>query len=634
MDKTVPAEGRNKRRSNVIHTLFRWTGRLYTVICDSVVGRALTSYRRVDRAVGGGRQGRFHVASRGSMPVADAIKRSGIFNLLRGCFTLLYDLPMKFYGLFFLLYGLLGSTLYFVVPLIASSFVPNEAYLTVAVVLMVLSVPPLASHSTLRESVSRSGFLSLILHRYFCIPGEPRASSDKRMSFGAGVCSVSLALVAAFVALFVSPYLVGVLAVALILLGLVFSYPEAGVLMSTVLLPAAWVFPSALTPLAGIVLLTWLSFGCKLLRLHRTVRYDVADIAVLLLMVICLISGVGGIFSGTGQIMPSVILFLCLGLYFPVVHLMNTRAYIFRCLGSLVLSAVIVAAVCIVGRTSPAAADWLRGSRGGDMVADLFSSVRGVAVGVDRHVSLFFALALLPFFYALALRTRRLFARVLVTVLAGIGVYLALSSGSLGAIACLACVTLLFFLLLDHHSIGVGAMLTPAMIGVGVWYFVWHDPKGTAIFARLSAARDAAHTRSDALWQRVAQSPFGIGASADCEGGNLAVQAVAAMGWPGFVVAALVLALLIYKGLTALSYTATTSYADRALVLGLLGGVVGALLWGTMYGFLLSAPALMMLVLLCALGSAFANILFDEHDVRAAESMNDPLATDRVYRRG
>ena len=632
MDKIGQNGGRTKRRSGVIHTLFGWTGRVYAALRRSAIGRVLTAYRRLDGAVGGGRQGRFRIASRGRMPVADAIKQSHVIAALRGFFRLLYDLPLRFYGLFILLYGAVGAILHFLVPLLIPSFVSKDAYLTVAATMMVISLPPLTSHSTLRQSASRSRICNLILNRYFCIPTEPLPSTNERLSIGAMVCSVSMAFVAAGVALFVSPYLVPVITLTLTVCGLVFFYPETGVLTTLVMLPVAWVFPAVMTPVVGMIMLTWVSYVFKLIRLYRTVRYDVADMAMLLLLVLCIIAGVGGVVLGTGRLMPFLLLTVCLSMYFLVVHLMTSRAYISRCLVGLGLGAVLVIAISLIGRTGASATDWLVGSRGGDLVAEAFSAIRGVAVSVSNDARVLLFILLIPVLYALVLRARRLFTRVMTAALAVLALYFAVSSGSVGALVCLVCTTALFCLLWDHRSLAVGALLLPTAIGVTGWYFARGRLPAADVIERLSRTHHFRQVRVSELWQKVEQNPFGLGLGADCEGGNFAIQMLLTLGWPGLIVAALWLVLLLQKSLTALLYT--SERGDRTLMVALLCSVVGALLRGVTYGYLVDASAILTLILLCAMGSALANTLFDEHDVQVASSMDDLYGADRVFRRG
>ncbi len=634
MDKTsrIADDVHTRRhRSCVIHTLFGWTGRLYTIIGNSVIGRALTGYRHLDGAVGGGRKNRFRLVSRGRMPIADAVKRSRIIALSGGFWRLLYDLPMRFYGLFALMYGAVGAILHFLIPLLVPSFASDDIYLTVALAMMALSLPPLTSHGTLRQSVSCSHVASLILTRCFCIPTDPVTSTEKKVSVAGSAVAVTLAFFASTVAIFISPYLVPFIAAALILCGLIFSYPETGALMSAILLPVVWVLPRVLTLLVGIIILTWMGYGFKLLRLHRMVRYDIADIAVLLLLILCLISCVGGVVTGSGLLVPSIVLFVCLSEYFLIVHLMTTRAYISRCLVCLGLSTVFMTVAFFMLRTDVTDTTWLVGSYGGDIAAQMIHSVQGIMSNVSRNDLVMLSVLLTPFLYAALLRARRSFSRAVVGILLLLNLYHVLSSGSVGAPVCVACTTVLFCLLCDHRTLTVGTLLLPLGAGAVGWYFVWRDPMNAETVERLSAMRYAREVRFSELWQRVLEHPFGWGVSADCEGGNLVLQVLYVMGWEGLVVAAIAIVLLLLKSLTALSHAAT--FADRTLVVGLFCGVLAGLLRGVTYGFLLNAPALLTVVLFCALGSAFANILFDEHDVKEAESMNAPNGTDRVYRR-
>ena len=632
MDKTSPSTDRPKHRSHVLHTLFQWTGRLYTAVRQSGVGRALTAYRRLDGAVGGGRQGRFRQASRARMPVADAVRQSALIALLRGFFDLLYDLPMKLYGTFLLWYGALGSILYFLVPLLLPSYALNKTYLVVALVMMVISMPPLTSKSTLRQSVSRSRVAKLVFNRYFCIPANTAPIPDQTVPLGATTAAVALAFVTSAIALFVSPYLFWIIAGCLIICGLVFSYPETGVLMGTVLLPVAWVLPDALTLLAGILLLTWVSYGFKLIRIHRTVRYDIADMAMLLLMVLSLISCVGGLIVGTGSLMPSILLLLSLSTYFLITHLMTTRAYISRCLFSIGASAVLMTVVALLIRMPAGETDWLASFRAGKPFAEAFSSARSMAVSVGKDAYMRMAAMMMPFLYTLLLRARRLFSRAGVGLLLAVSLYLIVTVGSLGTLICVVCVTILFCLLCSHRALGVGALLLPGAVGAVGWLFAWRNPFTEKVINRLSLTRYAREIRFGEMWQKVLQSPFGRGVGVDCEGGNLVLQILMTLGWQGLVVAIAVLVLLLHKSLTAVAHT--TVFADRVLVAGLFCGAVGAILRGGTYGFLTDTPALLTLILFLGLGSAFANVLFDEHDVRMVESMDDPSGADRVYRRG
>ncbi len=628
--KNTARRRRKKSRFRLIHMLCAGTKRLYTAIGRSGAGRALTAYRRIDGAVGGGRQNRFGPISRGRMPVAEAVKQSRIIAVMRGFWSLMYDLPMKFYGLVALLYGAVGSVLYCLVPLVAPWFSVDPFYLIVSLVMMLLSLAPIASHSTLRQSVSRSSFAALVFSRWLCVPLDAPPASDQKHTIGASLTAVILAFVTAIAALFIHSFLVPVIVLCIILLGLIFSSPEAGVLLSSFFLPVAWVLPEALTPLAGLLVLTWVSYGVKLICLHRVIRFDISDIAGFVLLVLCLISCTGGIITGSGRVMPSILLTVCLSAYFLFAHLVTTRAYMARCLGGIGAGVVLTAVVACFSRADTTAADWLSGSRGGDLIGELFAYARGLATGVNGYVLNLLLLVGTVFLCMALVRARRLFSRAVIFALLALTVYLAILSGSVSLGVCLVCVLVLFFLLLDHRSLVAGALLLPGTVGAAGWYFAWRGQPTASAMRALSDALCVKEERYTALWRVAAEKPFGHGAGFDCLGGNLPLEVLISLGFPGLAAALITLCLLLLKSLTALTHTAT--FADRATVVGLLSGTVGALMWGMTHGYWLTFPAILVPVIFCALGSAFANILFDETDARAATAMNTPREADRLYR--
>ncbi len=636
MDKTRPKPTRSKPRkgrsgSCIIGTLSRLAGRLYTAVSRSTVGRALTGYRRLDSALRRGEHRPGQPVSRARIPVADAVKHSHVLAILRGIPRVLYELPLRFYGLFCMMYALFCGTLYFLAYTYFPDYLPTYGYLAVAALMLLISFPMIISRSTLRRAVAVSVMGRLILKRYLCIPLDPPPRKPKKMPVYLPFVSAFAAMLFAVGALFTHELLLLPIVAALILLGLIFSYPEAGVLLTTACLPVVWLYPRAILPLAVLVLLTWCSYGLKLLQLHRTMRRDLLDLVVLVLLGLCLISGVGGVIAGTGQALPGLLLFTAVSEYFLIVRLMKTRAHICRCLIGVGATSVVITVAFFLGRTDASAMDWLTGSRGGDLLAGLFSRLREVAVGAGGGAHVLLSILLIPLMYAFMLRTRRLSLRVAALVLWGLNLYMIVIGSSFGALIVLACVTLLYCLLMDHRTLVAGALLLPGAVGAAGWYLTWrgsHTGDTVRGFAQAVRVREVRYAE---LWRDVCRSPIGYGAGADCAGGNLALEVLITLGWPGLIVAMLVLFLLIQKSLTALAYATTVS--DRALTVGLLGGLSAALLRGATHGFLTVPHAFFLLILLCALISAFANILFEEHDVREAESMSAPAGADRVYRR-
>ncbi len=629
---SVPTDapaGKKRPGSWLLGGLTRMTGRLYRRIARSGVGRVMTGYRRLDSQGDRSRVGR--PVSRGRIPVADAVNRSRVMAVLSAIPRVLYDLPLNFYGIFGLLYGIFASALYFIVPLFFPTVAPKGSYLAVASAMLVVSLAFLPFRVSLRRAVSVSVCGRILLNYFLCVPAESPPPTHRKMPVYLPFVAVSAAFVVAVCALLVHPFLCLWLIAALILLGLIFSYPEAGVLLSTAFLPFLCLDARAILPLSALILLTWCSYGLKLLRLHRTFRRDIADVAVLLLLGLILISGVGGVLAGTGDVLSALTLFALVSEYILIVRLMTTRTQITRCLIGFGVTAVVTVVASLLGRVDATALDWLTGSRGGDLIASLYGRVHTVSRGVGGDARILVMLMLVPILYAALVRARRLFPRAVTPILFGVYVYLMVSDSSLGALVGLACVTVLFCLLLDHRNLVAGLLILPATVGGVGWYMAWHGPISDDKATEIVQAFTTRGARYAAIWADVCRSPIGYGVSADHVGGNLALEVLITLGWQGFVVCLVALFLLVQKHLTALSLA--TTVADRALVVAMISGMAAALLRGLTHGFLYDPCALFFFILIAAIGSAFANILFEEHDVRAAESMSDPGGVDRVLRR-
>ena len=103
-------------------------------------------------------------------------------------------------------------------------------------------------------------------------------------------------------------------------------------------------------------------------------------------------------------------------------------------------------------------------------------------------------------------------------------------------------------------------------------------------------------------------------------------------GWVGLILFAIVLFLYAQKSMTCLRHTAATK--DRAVILGGLTSLVGALIFGTVRSFITAPRVFFTLLLVVAICSAYENIVFDESDVLCADGVGSPVGEDRIWRKG
>ncbi len=631
---TQPAkEDPHPLRGGLLGHMSRLTARLYAALSDSVVGRVATGYRRVNAATAGrhGREGGKPI-SHARLVVAETVKNSRITALLEGILRTLYDMPLRFYGVFALAYGMMGILIYFFIPYIYPSLSPEQTYFMVAGVMLLISIPLLISRSTLHTSLLRSRLVSRLLTRYLCMPDDDTLVTERRGAPAMLLIMGAIFGVGATVGtLFVSPLLLPHALLVLAFGGMIFSYPESGVLITTAALPVAWLLPAALYPMVALILLTWLSYGLQLLQLRRTWKSDVLDVVGLVMMILALISGVGGILTGNGSVRSSVLLVCSLSVYFLLVHLMNTREYVRNCLVGVGATVICMLVAGLLSFVNSDEFGWLPGAYGGQLAKDIFDGAVTLASDADRLCRDLAAIMTLPCLCAFFLRARRLFVRFVTVLLCGVNLYLMGTISSMSTVVCAASVTLIFCLLMDHRTLVAGALLLPGGVGAAGWFIARYGPVSTRKLDAHSYERLILDTRMEESWQLVTQYPLGMGIGVASEKVNFYMEVLLSMGWQGMAIMVVFVLLLLQKSMTALSYTRSRS--DRALVVGLLTAAVGFFFYGANHAFLSEPRAMLALTILCALLSVYGNILFAERDRRRAEMAYAEGGVDRFYHR-
>lgn len=628
------------------------TAKLYALVAGSLLGRLLTGYRKADATFAKGRRypGRNRCApmSPTRLRLLSAVEGSLLFKGFRALSHGLFCLPLALYGLFLLAYGICGVALYFALPYMYPALAPSLEHPVISGVIVLLSIPMVLTKRTLAETLGAGGLPYLIFVRFFGIPRDRLEQPAHRIPLVLPYLTVILALGASGIALVTHPLVIPAALLAVGALGLVFTYPEAGVILSTVLLPAIWLDGDLLLPLCAVILLTWLSYGVKLLFMHRTIRFGLLDTVVLIFGLLILLSGFTGVSVTVESAMTGIMLFICLSDYFLIVNLMTNREYVRRCLLGMAISVVVVTLLAYLRIIPVDDLSWLEGSRAGDAI------IAGVENGIEKlsglwleHSELFLVL-IFPWLYAFLGRGDRLIHRAAAVVFIALDTALIFMTDSVSALFCILLVTVLFVLLSDPRGLSLGLILTPAVL-CGTFWISYLFPISDALRTILSRSRHFKELLSESLWRMAWEHPAGIGIGetvfrevypayaapdlgAVTDSGSLYFELLLSYGWAGLLLFAAVLFLFLQKGLTCLGHTADRR--DRAMILGGITGMVGVLLFGTVRSFITSPRVFFTLILAMALSSAYENLIFDESDVTHAEKAGTPTEEDRVFRRG
>lgn len=640
------------RKGILWHSLNRGTARLYGLIAGSWLGRIFTGYRKLDDAFAKGRRypGRHRCTpmSPARLRLLTAVESGYLFKGIGALSRALFCLPLWLYGLFLLFYGLLGVAGYFTLPIIYKAMAPDLEHLALSAVLALLAIPLMLTKKTLAETIGTGKLSYLIFVRFLGIPRDRLEQPRQRIPAFLPYLTVLLSFLSAAGALLTHPLLIPAMLLAAGALGLVFTYPEAGVVLSTVLLPAIWLDRNLLIPLCTVILLTWLSYGIKLLFLHRTIRFGLLDTVVLIFGCLILLSCFTGVAMSRESVLTGILLFICLSDYFLIVNLMTTREYIRRCLLGVGISVVVVTLLAYLRIIPVDDLSWLEGSRGGNAIIagmeDLIEKLSGLWL---EHSELYLVLVF-PWLYAFLGHTKGLLRRVFGVVFIALDLALILMTDSVSALFCILAVTVLFLLLSGPKGLSAGLVMLPAA-ACGFLWISYLYPVSDALQTVLSRSRHFKGLLSESLWRLIGDHPAGIGIGeaafaavypsyaapdlgAVTDSGSLYFELLLSYGWAGLILFAAVLFLFIQKGLTCLRYTADRR--DRSMILGGIISIVGVLIFGTVRSFITSPRVFFTLTLVLALCSAYGNLIFDESDVLSARTAGTPSEEDRVFRHG
>ena len=650
------SEPRRRRSSILWNKLNRGTSRFYAILVKSFIGRIATGYRRMDAKLLGGTHhaGRHRCApaSPGRLRLVQTVEQSWIVRALRSAGGLLLDLPSAFYGLFGMIYGMLGLIIYMVAPYLSEQYIFDRSEFLTSVLTVVLAIPLLLSKKSLATALGSSPVCRLLFVRFLGIPEDRLGGLSRKFTTGetmaALYASCFLGVLAGISTLFIQPWAIPLGILIVIFFGMIFAYPEVGVVLFTLLLPLVWLDQKVMMAVVGLILLTWCSYGGRILLLHRSFRLGLLDRVVAAFMLLVFATSFTGYGVTRDSVWQSICLTVCMSGYFLIVNLMNTRAYVRRCLLGVGISVVVVTALAYMRFIPVDSLLWLEGSRAGDAIIEgSRNAVAKLSQLWVEHSELYLVLVF-PWLYAYQVHSTRLFGKFMGGLFVVLDLMLIFMTDSVSALVCIGLVTVLFLLMLGHKWLSAGLLILPSTVCAGYWFQHLY-PLSDGVLTVLSRSRLYKAQLTESLWRMVFDHPEGIGvgdkafalvypayaapdlgAVSDC--GNLFFEITLSYGWAGLILSVAVLLLFLQKSFTALHHTVVSR--DRAMILGGVTSLLGIVIFGSVRSFITSPRVFFTVAMVMALCSAYENIVFWEHDVERVEWEHSEHSNDCFYRSG
>ena len=445
----------------------RFINWLYSFLINGFFGKIFTAYSaeeslfyesRLVRAFSNAETSR-RIAKGVRTTVSQAFEKSRILTATSHFFATLIHLPLKIYSAMLLATGVCGLIVYFIKIYVMEV---GQADLTVILtcgVYLIVSLFGIASRETFAEAAMKSRIMNVLLFVWLGLPRDSFMLGKEVSPRRSGAFGV-LGVILGGLVYFVHPISFALVALVLIGVCLVFSFPEIGVLGLIALVPLSAFFSHPSVVLFGAVLVTGIGYCVKLMRGKRVVKLGLLDFTVLAFAVILLL---GGLFSAGGQssFASAALYFVLIMGYFLAVNLIRTREWVYRCVSALLLFSVISAGFGIFQIfTGSMESAWLD--------AELFSDIRVRITSTFDNPNVYAAYLLLalPFVPAIMLKKEAPKSRIpmlLCFLLLTACLVETWSRGAwLGAIAAM----LLFFLIYSRRSVAyilIGGALLPTV---------------------------------------------------------------------------------------------------------------------------------------------------------------------------
>ena len=339
--------------------------------------------------------------------LSGSFESSYILNKISTVSKNIVTMPLRTLGgalFFFGIYSVIIYLLRLFLPVISEA---DISYAITGVVICISVIPMLLSQNNIANAVGKSIFLGTLFSEVLGYREEVfKQRTNKNKTKGNILMFFGIAL--GVLTLAIHPLIIMAAIIAVVLIALVFTAPEIGVLISLFSIPFLSVFEHSAMVLGLLVSIISVSFLVKLIRGKRILKFEIIDISIIFFGALVGLSGpisAGGL-SGCKEVLITCELLLG---YFLIVNLIRTEKWIKRCVGVLVTSGTVVAFIGI--------GQYMFGvlSAGAWLDTGYFNDIKGRAVSLfdNPNVLALYLIIILPFALCMTIQAAKGRAKLL-----------------------------------------------------------------------------------------------------------------------------------------------------------------------------------------------------------------------------
>lgn len=334
------------------HAIASATGRVYHAIGAGPLGRLFTSYQKADRYfhqtalvhAAHAKQGKLGYRKM-RRSVACAMDQSLLRRAAYGTINGLCRCSMRTLGAFFLTLGVYSAMITWLIASVWQHAAPDGARIFFALAMILPGILLLFSDRSVGFMLTKGRLIGILLHTSLGLSDDDIKNIPENGKSMYTV-AISLGMVLGVLTAVFGPLYPLCAVLACVLLMLMLTTPEAGILLLLVFAPFLENVPYSALWLALGVLLSFAGYVFKLMRGTRAFRMEIQDLAVLLLLLLTLLSGVSA--AGGSAMLGALLCALLMMVYFPAVNILSTPLWLKRCRWGLLFSAAVVALIGVL----------------------------------------------------------------------------------------------------------------------------------------------------------------------------------------------------------------------------------------------------------------------------------------------
>ncbi len=259
----------------------------------------------------------------------------------------LASLKLNVYGVFLVFFGLTSAIVSLIPAMIGGRNAFDESTLITSAIITLCSIPPLFSSQSFAEAIFGSRMMSKVALDLLCIPEEKLKTKKQYGGTVYMFVSAVVAMILGALSYYSDPLYVPLALLCILVLLLVFSSPEAGVIITLALTPFMQYFKNPKLILLIMVVVTAISYFCKVFQRRRQLSLS-PEISMVLLF--CGFTFTGGLFShgGTETLIDSIItIIIILGGFLLTYNLVNSEKLLSASFKTLTVSFIVLCVTAV-----------------------------------------------------------------------------------------------------------------------------------------------------------------------------------------------------------------------------------------------------------------------------------------------